>query len=205
MPRREPDVKRRQLLDAALAEFSLSGLAGTPVDVIARRAGCSPGLIYRYFESKSGLFDAVFEEIARSTVESSPLDTRDLVKYAVRLHDAGEARPDVNRFLAWYELEHVGEGQTPSGPESFFRQKITEISAAQVAGQVRNDVPAVEVAIVIQTLARLWATSAGVVRVVADPAGNAAFRRHVVKAAVSDYLAAGQRSQDQPDEAKSGR
>ncbi|WP_410622862.1 TetR/AcrR family transcriptional regulator [Amycolatopsis sp. cmx-8-4] len=49
MAPRDPEAKRRALLEAALAEFAEHGIAGATVDRLAGRAQCSVGLVYTYF------------------------------------------------------------------------------------------------------------------------------------------------------------
>lgn len=51
---------RQAILDAALALFAARGFDATPVPEIAKRAGLSPGTIYRYFESKEDLVNALY-------------------------------------------------------------------------------------------------------------------------------------------------
>jgi AcrR family transcriptional regulator len=56
------DMDRREaLLDAAAQEFGNKGFAGSRVDAIARRAGVNKQLIFYYFGTKRGLFDAMVE------------------------------------------------------------------------------------------------------------------------------------------------
>ena len=52
---------RQRILDAALAEFAESGLAGARVDEIAIRAGANKRMLYAYFGSKEELWLAVLE------------------------------------------------------------------------------------------------------------------------------------------------
>ncbi len=59
MGRRSPEHKgavRERILAAARRAFATSGFRGATVPDIAREAGISVGLIYRYFDSKEELF-----------------------------------------------------------------------------------------------------------------------------------------------------
>lgn len=58
---RQPDVTRRNILDAALVEFAAKGLAGARVDEIAERSGSNKRMIYEYFGNKEGLWLTVLE------------------------------------------------------------------------------------------------------------------------------------------------
>lgn len=50
---------RERILDAALAEFGEKGYAGARMDEIAACAGANKQLLYHYFGSKDGLFEAM--------------------------------------------------------------------------------------------------------------------------------------------------
>jgi AcrR family transcriptional regulator len=52
--------KRETILDAALELFAERTFEGTPVPLIAERAGVAAGTIYRYFESKEALVNALY-------------------------------------------------------------------------------------------------------------------------------------------------
>ena len=49
------------VLEAAVAEFALHGLAGTSTEDVARRAGISQPYLFRLFPTKKGLFLALVE------------------------------------------------------------------------------------------------------------------------------------------------
>lgn len=53
---------RQRILDAALALFPERGYYGTPVPLVAKRAGVGPGTIYRHFADKEALVNAIFRE-----------------------------------------------------------------------------------------------------------------------------------------------
>jgi AcrR family transcriptional regulator len=55
------EVRRGQILDAAIACFARNGFHQTTMSDIAREAGISPGLTYRYFPSKEDLIEASAE------------------------------------------------------------------------------------------------------------------------------------------------
>ena len=53
---------RARLLDAAIARFSIKGIAATSLRDIATEAGVTPALLHYYFGDKAQLVDAVIEE-----------------------------------------------------------------------------------------------------------------------------------------------
>lgn len=60
--RRVPAAERREaLIEAAVHEFALSGLHGTPVDRIARRVGVAQPYVFSLFAGKRDLFLAAVE------------------------------------------------------------------------------------------------------------------------------------------------
>jgi TetR/AcrR family transcriptional regulator, repressor of fatR-cypB operon len=54
--------KREQIVDAALELFVERGFFGTAVPEIADRAGVGAGTIYRYFDSKEALVNAIYRQ-----------------------------------------------------------------------------------------------------------------------------------------------
>lgn len=77
---RNPERTRKQILDAATIEFTKKGIEGARTDEIARAAGVSKRMLYHYFTSKDGLFQAVLEKIyldIRTAEENLDLIGRD--------------------------------------------------------------------------------------------------------------------------------
>jgi AcrR family transcriptional regulator len=63
---RMPAAERRELvLDAAVADFAVGGLAGTSTEDVARRAGISQPYLFRLFPTKKALFLALVERCFR--------------------------------------------------------------------------------------------------------------------------------------------
>jgi AcrR family transcriptional regulator len=56
---RRKEARPAEILDAALDEFVTRGFAAARLEDIAKRAGCTKGTIFVYFESKQELFKAV--------------------------------------------------------------------------------------------------------------------------------------------------
>ncbi|CAM3583897.1 HTH tetR-type domain-containing protein [Bordetella sputigena] len=57
--RLQPEVRKDQILDAALAEFGAHGFAATTVDRIAARAQLSKAGVYAHFASKDEIFETL--------------------------------------------------------------------------------------------------------------------------------------------------
>jgi len=68
--RRDQGDKRGAILDAALELFAERGFHGTAVPLVAERAGVGAGTLYRYFESKEALVNALYREWKMSLAAS---------------------------------------------------------------------------------------------------------------------------------------
>jgi AcrR family transcriptional regulator len=72
-----PD-KREAILEAALDLFAEKGFHGTSVPEVAQRAGVGAGTIYRHFESKEALVNALYQQwkaaMASALLEDFPFD-----------------------------------------------------------------------------------------------------------------------------------
>jgi AcrR family transcriptional regulator len=137
---RAADTKAR-ILEAAVAEFSKHGIAGARVDRITTQAGVNNSLLFRYFGSKAQLFDAVFDQLAGSTVEGVPFDPTNLAEYAGRLFDYYEANPDIVRLSAWYQLERTDDS-LPVHVLNSHANKVSLLAEAQRSGLVSSRLPA---------------------------------------------------------------
>ena len=63
--RLDPEVRRQQILDAAITYFAEAGF-GVQTRELSRRLGISQPLLYRYFPSKQDLINAVFDAVFMS-------------------------------------------------------------------------------------------------------------------------------------------
>jgi len=183
---RDPESKKRSLLDAALVEFAAKGLVGTRTEDIASRAGCSTGLVYTYFGSKEGLFDAVLDDITARTVELMPITPEDLPGYAVRLYEAGASSPEVGRFVAWYQLQRGADAEPRTSVEEATREKIADVTAALDAGLISSPLSPGELVLTVQTIARMWATQPR--EIITAVGGSEESRRDAVRSAVQALL-----------------
>jgi AcrR family transcriptional regulator len=53
------NIRRAEILDAAIVCFSRDGFHGTTIKDIVRESGLSPGAIYNYFHSKEDIIEAI--------------------------------------------------------------------------------------------------------------------------------------------------
>ncbi len=65
------ETTRKNILHAAVREFSTHGLSGARTDAIARSARVNKALLYYYFKGKQGLYAAAVEEVSAEVVKSA--------------------------------------------------------------------------------------------------------------------------------------
>lgn len=58
-----PDVRRKQILDAALVEFSTLGYTAASISKIAKRAGMSKANLYVHFSNKEEIFETLLTHV----------------------------------------------------------------------------------------------------------------------------------------------
>jgi TetR/AcrR family transcriptional regulator len=66
---RDPEATKSQILDAALVEFSIGGLAAARTEAIAAQTGVTKAMIYYYFDSKEDLYRSVMERCFRQDLQ----------------------------------------------------------------------------------------------------------------------------------------
>ena len=107
--RKDPKVRRTQILDAARNCFADFGFQGTSVDRIAAKAGVSVGLLYRFFKSKAAIVEAIIVEdvegqIARlsDAIDAHSLDAGGISNLAMR--ELGEVTLDPAHLAMMFEI-----------------------------------------------------------------------------------------------------
>jgi AcrR family transcriptional regulator len=71
LPRGE---RRQQIIAAAIRTFAGAGFAGTNLDDIAADAGISRAILYRHFESKTDLYQAVLDSACQRLITATGAD-----------------------------------------------------------------------------------------------------------------------------------
>jgi AcrR family transcriptional regulator len=56
------EIRRAQILDAAVEVFLENGYGGATIDLVVERAGASKATVYSFFGGKDGLFAAIVQE-----------------------------------------------------------------------------------------------------------------------------------------------
>jgi AcrR family transcriptional regulator len=119
---RNPEATQQDILAAALVEFSDHGLSGARVDAIAARTRTTVRMIYYYFGSKDGLYQAVLEQsYAAMRRAEGQLRLHDLSPVAAItrlvefIFDYQEAHPEFTRLVTIeniHRAEHIARSET---------------------------------------------------------------------------------------------
>lgn len=121
---RDPDAKKRQILEAARRLLVERDFQDIVLDDVAKRAGVAKGTLFLYFKSKEQLFSAAFADLS----DGLALELEALPKTGVEGKELLKAAAKV--VLGYFDrnrdfLGHVGAGRMPNcGTKS--REKLLE-------------------------------------------------------------------------------
>jgi len=143
------DQRQRALIEAATAVFAEHGYDAATTREVAERAGCSEGLIHRYFKGKHGLLLAIMQSKAAGVLEDlgSGLPDRDSVG------------AEIEQILSWHlaclwdysDFMRVAVSRATIDPdightlgESINQQQVSlilrRLQRHREAGRIRSDV-----------------------------------------------------------------
>ncbi len=158
-----PNKTKRNILDVATQEFSAMGLTGARVDAIAERTNTTKRMLYYYFGSKEGLYQAVLEKVygdiraLEQDLHVSELDPvegmRALVEFTFDYHDRQRD------FVRLVTIENINGAKYVEQVKSFKGRNVTVIHTIEdllargiAAGKFRNDVDAIDLHLLISSL-----------------------------------------------------
>jgi AcrR family transcriptional regulator len=159
----DPAQTRRNILDVATREFAAMGLAGARVDTIAERTNATKRMLYYYFGSKEGLYEAVLEKVysdiraLEQDLQVSRLDPvegmRALVEFTFDYHDRHR---DFVRLIA---IENVHSARYVERLKTFQNSNASAIDTVAdllergiASGAFRDDVNAFDLYLLISSL-----------------------------------------------------
>ncbi|MCB1859115.1 MAG: TetR family transcriptional regulator [Gammaproteobacteria bacterium] len=97
--KRNPELTKEKILEAAVAEFAEKGFGSARVDAIAQKAGANKRMLYHYFGNKEALFVAVLEQAYQDIRDhEQALDLQRL--------DPAQAMRELIRFTFRYFVDH---------------------------------------------------------------------------------------------------
>ena len=125
--RKQPEERRRELIDAAIRCLGRGGLSAFTIDTIRREAGVSRGLINHHFDGKDDLLAAAYEamtvylaEAPRAALEAAGLTPVERLDALIAASFEAEAF-DRSRLHAWLAL--WGEVSTNSRLQELHRRR----------------------------------------------------------------------------------
>ena len=169
------EVRQEQLAEAALSLITAQGLKGLSVARVARRVGLVPSAVYRHFESKDELLDAVLEMIRErlnANIVQASQDTTDALQILRRLVMAHVRLIRENEgILSVVFSDDVQNGRPErkarvhSIIQGYLKKVAQIVSRGQQQGQIRADADPATVSVMllglIQPAALLWHLSEG--------------------------------------------
>ena len=152
-PRRarlDVDERRAQLIALGLAAFAEQPYDDVSIDVLARKAGISKGLLYHYFPTKRDFYVAALDSASRQLLEQTFIGPE--VPIAERLSRGLEAYLDfvVRHGPAFVALMRGGVGTDPQVAE------IVERTRRTIASRVLETVPRELVTPMLRMAVRGW-------------------------------------------------
>jgi AcrR family transcriptional regulator len=159
----DPEETKRNILDVATAEFSAMGLAGARVDAIAERTNTTKRMLYYYFGSKEGLYEAVLDKVYGDiraleqdlhVGELEPIDgMRRLVEFTFDYHDRHRD------FVRLVSIENIHGAKYIEHLKTFRSRNASAIVTIEdllargiESGQFRDDVDPIDLHLMISSL-----------------------------------------------------
>lgn len=156
--------KRAKLLDAALNLFETRGFDGVAVPEIAAKAGVAVGTVYRYFETKDALVNALYRQIKQNYNNAvlAPLapglPTREIFStYWQRMAHFARENPRATRFM---DLHHHGaylDEESRALSKTYAKAAEAFVRDGRRRGDIRDLDPVLVVAL-------MWGAAAGLTK-----------------------------------------
>ena len=164
-PRRkyDPEETRRNILEVATQEFSSMGLTGARVDAIAERTNTTKRMLYYYFGSKEGLYEAVLEKVYGDiraleqdlkVTDMSPVEgLRSLVEFTFDYHDKHRDFVRLVTIENIHGAKYIEQVKTFKNRNASVIHTIEDLLARGIAsGEFRDDIDAIDLHLLISSL-----------------------------------------------------
>jgi AcrR family transcriptional regulator len=155
-PERAASTKRDEILRAALELFSERSFEGTPVPLVAQRARSGAGTIYRHFESKQALANAVYlscrREMGRALDRAAPSGASVREEFASlwsRLWHFAIRHREGFRFLELHHHASYLDERSRAASDEVFARLEDFIRRGQVRGEIARVPPPVLIAMLL--------------------------------------------------------
>jgi AcrR family transcriptional regulator len=158
--RRAPAETRREVIQAAIAEFAAKGFAGARVDDIAARMRTTKRMIYYYFGGKAQLYAAVLEHVygrMRDAEQALQIDTRPAMEALRRLvevtFDHHAQHPEFVRLVSVENIQEArivaASGTIPARNAAIIGTLRDLIARGQAEGVFRDGLDALDLHMLI--------------------------------------------------------
>ncbi|HVW48852.1 MAG TPA: TetR/AcrR family transcriptional regulator [Trinickia sp.] len=159
----DPEETKRNILEVATAEFSAMGLAGARVDAIAERTNTTKRMLYYYFGSKEGLYEAVLDKVYGDiraleqdlhVSELAPVEgMRRLVEFTFDYHDRHRDFVRLVTIENIHGAKYLEQLKTFRSRNASVIATIEDLLARGVAsGQFRDDIDPIDLHLMISSL-----------------------------------------------------
>jgi TetR/AcrR family transcriptional regulator len=142
---RDREVTVPAILVAAEVEFAAHGFAGARTESIAARANVVKGMIFHYFKSKEGLFEAVlersyrpFSEALDRALQNNQSATEGLLSFVESVLAAMEERPLSPAILTLESVREGGEHFRKLGMPSLYARVESLLKRGMATGEFRQ-------------------------------------------------------------------
>src|SRR5579875_2062287 len=158
----DPEETKRNILDIATQEFSAMGLTGARVDAIAERTNTTKRMLYYYFGSKEGLYEAVLEQVygdiraLEQELELAEMDPeaalRELIGFTFDYHDKHRDFVRLVTIENVHGAKYIEQSKTFKSRNSTVVKTLEDLIARGVAaGRFRDDVEALDLHLMISS------------------------------------------------------
>jgi AcrR family transcriptional regulator len=187
----DPEETRRNILDIATQEFSAMGLTGARVDAIAERTNTTKRMLYYYFGSKEGLYEAVLEQVygdiraleqELQLAEMEPEEAlREFVGFTFDYHDKHRDFVRLVTIENIHGAKYIEQSKTFKARNSTVVKTLEDLIARGVAaGKFRDDVDPIDLHLLVSSMCfhrvanrHTWGAAFG-----RDPSGARSRARH---------------------------
>jgi TetR/AcrR family transcriptional regulator len=161
--KRDPELTRASILDAAESEFLSKGFGQTSVSDIARRARVTKSLVHHYFGSKDGLWVEVklrrfsmYKEKQMAMLKDAEA-TDDLLIESIRTYFYHfQNNPEIARLLAWMFLEEDKDKTCGEMERELIEAGVRKIQDGQAKGVFRKDLDPLFILLTFIGLVQHW-------------------------------------------------
>jgi AcrR family transcriptional regulator len=130
--------RQQALIDAATRVFAEHGFDGATTREVAERAGCSEGLIHRYFGGKRGLLLAILE--TRASMVANSIDQLQPPAAAVLDTVRGILTSQIEAMWAGRDIMRVNVSQASIDPQvgELIASRYNDVRVADILGRLQT-------------------------------------------------------------------